>query len=50
MLELNLTMVVRIARQVDTKLKNEYKTNRTVINWFHNGQIKMHVSYLTQVG
>lgn len=28
------------ARQVDAKLKNEYKTNRTVINWFHNGQNK----------
>ncbi|MQS75643.1 phage terminase large subunit [Companilactobacillus halodurans] len=28
------------ARQVDTKLKNEYKTNRTVINWFHNSQNK----------
>jgi hypothetical protein len=38
------------ARQVDTKLKNEYKTNRTVINWFHIVKIKMHVSYPTQVG
>ncbi|CAJ1179582.1 hypothetical protein CPR19088_GLDEOEPO_01350 [Companilactobacillus paralimentarius] len=28
------------ARQVDSKLKNEYGTNRTVINWFHNGQNK----------
>ncbi|GEO64001.1 phage terminase large subunit [Companilactobacillus nantensis] len=28
------------ARQVDSKLRNEYGTNRTVINWFHNGQNK----------